>query len=88
MLVRCLKLEICLEVHLGSLLELVSGDESIHVQTITFGGFTLLTTHAHIRFFVEVFEFEFLLLDECAIVECARELPLSRIGILAHVLTN
>ena len=88
MLIGCLELEIGLEVHLGSLFELVSGDEAVHMQTFTVRLVAFLSTDAHFRLLLEVLEFEFFFLHKCAIIECARKLALSRVGLLPHILAD
>lgn len=88
MLIRSFKLEIRLKVHLGSLLELVGSYKSIHMQTVSFYRFTHSPIGANFRLLLEVLKFEFFLLDKCAIVQCAGQLALLVIRVLANVLAN
>ena len=88
MLVWRLELEVSFEIHLGLLLKLVCYNKVLHLQTILLGLLLSLACQSLWVIFLEVFKFEFLFLDECAIVGDCRLLIVSGIMIFANIVAS
>ena len=83
-----MKLEVGLEVHLGPLLEQVCRNETLHMQSLLLLLLFPLAHQRRLRVFLEVFHFELLFLEECAIVHGDSHLVVPTVWLLLHVLAG
>lgn len=88
MLIWCLELEVCLEVHLSLLLEQMCCNHGVHVLSLLLLDF-LLALHASLYvFLLEVLELHFLFLPELAVVQWRSKHVIPGIWFLLNILAG
>ena len=85
MLVRSLELEVGFEVHLGSLLEQVSCNQTLHVEPLSLLLLLFLALKCLLALLLEVFKFELFFLEEGAVIESDSDLVITRVRLFEDV---